>query len=313
MKLSVAAYLKGIPPRNKNPEKPALLRDFIKGVNTVGDHGTLVGNDTIVDADVALIQGFVHENSKSSPHLQFRKRVFDYQIAHSKQSIIADSNLFLYTDPGNTKTYLRYSFDGVFPNTGEYCNDSPNPARWLKIQKDLGINLKPWRMTRGQYILICCQRDGGWSMSGTSLVPWLVKTITQIRQYSKLPIKVRFHPGDKKSKDHYAKMIRMRMPDVSYSNYNADMREDFRKAAAVVTHNSSPGVAAAIEGVPVIVLDPLRSQAAPVAHHSLEALADLQEFDREEWIQKIAQMHWTLEELASGEAWTHMRKWVKEK
>ena len=30
----------------------------------------------------------------------------------------------------NTKTFLRYSYDGIFPNTGEYCNDTPNPERW---------------------------------------------------------------------------------------------------------------------------------------------------------------------------------------
>lgn len=307
--MKVAAYLKGIPARNTNPEKPALLRNFIEGVNAIGDEGLLVQDSRVVEADVALIQGFVHEKSKSAPHLQLRKNVFDHQINNGKRCIIADSNLFLYADPGNTKTYLRYSFDGVFPNTGEYCNQDPDPQRWVKIQRDLGINLKPWRTTRGRYILICCQRDGGWSMGGQSVVPWLVQTITQIRRFSYLPIKVRFHPGDKKSKEHYQKMIKMRIPDVTYSR-EPNLLNEFRKAHAVVTYNSSPGVAAAIEGVPVIVLDPERSQAAPVAHHSLKDLSNLREFDRSRWIEQIAQMHWTLEELRTGEAWSHMRKRV---
>ena len=141
------------------------------------------------------------------------------------------------------------------------------------------------------------------------MVPWLVQTITQIRRFSYLPIKVRFHPGDKKSKEHYQKMIKMRIPDVTYSR-EPNLLNEFRKAHAVVTYNSSPGVAAAIEGVPVIVLDPERSQAAPVAHHSLKDLSNLREFDRSRWIEQIAQMHWTLEELRTGEAWSHMRKWV---
>jgi len=308
--IKVAAYLKGIPPRNTNPEKPALLRNFIEGVNKTGDSGMLIDDNNIQESDVALIQGFVHENSKQSPHLILRKQIIDTQAALGRRSIIADSNLFLYADPGNTKTYLRYSFDGVFPNTGEYCNDDPDPDRWLKIQKDLRINLKPWRMKHGRYILICCQRDGGWSMGGQSLIPWLVQTITQLRRFSHLPIRVRFHPGDKGNKEHIKKMLSMRMPNISYSSSKVSLLDDFRKAHAVVTYNSSPGVAAAIEGVPVIVLDPERSQAAGVSHHSLKDISNLREFDREKWIQKIAQMHWTLEELKSGEAWSHMRKWV---
>lgn len=309
--MKVAAYLKCIPPGNKNMEKPQLLKNFIHGVNQSGDNGILVeDNNVLLDADVAIIQGFVHDNSKNTSHLRLRKQVFDTQVNNGKRCIIADSNLFLYADPGNTKTYLRYSFDGVFPNTGEYCNQNPNPARWEKMKADLGIDLKPWR-SNGKYILVCCQRDGGWSMGGLQVVPWLVQTITQIRRYSSLPIKVRFHPGDKRSKDHLRRMIRMRMPDVSYSNSKTTINEDFHKAAAVVTYNSSPGVAAAIEGIPVIVLDPIRSQAASVSHHNIADLQNLREFDRTEWIQRIAQMHWTLEELRTGETWQHMKKWVK--
>jgi len=58
------------------------------------------------------------------------------------------------------------------------------------------------------------------------------------------------------------------------------------------------------------VLDPQRSQAADVAHHSLDQIEKLQDFDRELWIQRMAQMHWTLDELKDGTAWQHLRKWA---
>jgi hypothetical protein len=306
--ISVAAYLSGIPPNNRNLEKPLLIKNFIEGVNKSGDKGTVVETRTLVPADVALIQGFVHANSKNAPHLMLRKQVFETQLAENKRCIIADSNLFLYADPGNTKKYLRYSYDGVFPNTGEYCNSTPDPARWEKIQKDLDISLKPWSF-KGKYFLICCQREGGWSMGGTGVIPWLINTITELRRHTTTPIKVRFHPGDKKKKDHIARLRRLRIPDTEIS-VEPDIRNDFMKAKAVVTYNSSPGVAAAIEGKPVVVLDPQRSQAAPVAHHALRDLKNLKEFDREFWIQQIAQMHWNLTELKSGEAWTHMKQWA---
>lgn len=308
MSLTVASYLAGIPPGNKNPEKPAIIVNFIEGVWRCGDEGTIVTDYNPVDADVAVVQGFVHNNSKNTPHLKLRKAVFDKQQTDNKRSIIVDSNLFLYADKGNTNKFLRYSYDGVFPNTGEYCNDTPDPARWDLISKRLDIQLKPWKKT-GKNILICCQRDGGWSMNGKMLIPWLVKTIDQIKKVSNRNIVVRFHPGDKNILAHKRMLARYKKANVTVSQAD-NLLQDFVDAYCVVNFNSSPAVAAAIEGIPTIVLDPNRSQAADVSCHSLTDIENLQEFDREFWVQRMAQMHWTLDELKDGTAWKHLRKWA---
>ena len=310
MTIKVASYLMGIPPGNTNPEKPAIIVNFIEGVWRCGDEGTIVTDYNPVDADVAVVQGFVHPGSKNSQHLNLRKNVFERQQKMQKRSIIVDSNLFLYADPKNSKQYLRYSYDGIFPTTGEYCNDNPDPARWEKIRKDLHLYLKPWNLKRGKHILICCQRDGGWSMDGQAIMPWLLKTIKAIRNHSDRPIRIRFHPGDKKILDHRRAIARYRLPGVTISHYE-NILQDFISCHAVINYNSSPAIAAAIEGVPIFVLDPSRSQAAPVAHHSLDNLEKIQEFDRDKWIQSMAQMHWTLTELKDGTAWRHLRKWAK--
>ena len=63
MQYSAVAYYGGIPPSNNNPEKPLILDNFLEGVRSSGDmaiaHRTM---DVITHADVALIQGFVHEH-----------------------------------------------------------------------------------------------------------------------------------------------------------------------------------------------------------------------------------------------------------
>ena len=41
--------------------------------------------------------------------------------------MIVDSSLFLYADITQSFNYLRYGYDGIFPNTAEYCWDNPNP------------------------------------------------------------------------------------------------------------------------------------------------------------------------------------------
>ena len=308
MTISVAAYLMGIPPGNTNPEKPQIIVNFIEGVWASGDTGTIVCDYNPIDTDVAVIQGFVHEDGKKAPHLQLRQNVFNNQTKRGKRTVIVDSNLFLYADPGNSNKFLRYSYDGIFPSTGEYCNSSPDPARWELIKSKLNIELKP-KKKNGNYILLCCQRDGGWSMAGVGVVPWIVRCIASIRKYSERPIMIRFHPGDKQVLQHKQTLVRTRLPNILFS-HSPNILDDFKTAHAVVSHNSSPGVVAAIEGIPVFLTDPTNSQANEVAHHDMSSLETPEEFDRERWIQKMAQMHWTLDELKDGTVWNHLRRWA---
>jgi len=304
---TVVSYLKGIPASNNNPEKPRSLTNFIAGVNSIGDRGILSNDNTLINADVAVIQGYVHEDGKSAPHLTFRKQILDSQKIKMKRTIIIDSNLFLYADPGNTKGYLRYSYDGIFPNTGEYCNDIPNPARWEKIKQDLRIDLKPWR-TNGNHILLCLQRNGGWSMKGLDVVKFFQNTVNEVRRYSNRPIVVRTHPGDRKAAI-YSQYLKGK--NVTLSNKKT-LVDDLRDAWCTVVYNSSPSVASVIEGIPTFVLDTEYSQAAPVANLNLNNIENPNMPERLEWVQKLAQCHWNDADLVSGAAWQHMRNYLRQ-
>ena len=249
-KLTAVAYYGGIPPYNNNPEKPLILNNFISGVGAAGDSAIAHRGMNAIPCDVAFIQGFVHDDGKSLPHLKLRKDAIDLQKKNKKRSLICDSNLFLYADLENTKTYLRYSFDGVFPTTGFYFDRDIDPIRWRKISANLGISLKPYRST-GNHILLCLQRNGGWSMRGLPVMDWVNQTIHEIRKYSSRHIIVRAHPGDKK----VASYLKINHPNTSVSQ-NKRLLDDFKNAWATVVYNSSPSVASAIEGIPVFLTDP---------------------------------------------------------
>jgi len=303
--MNVVSYLKGIP-NQKNMEKIQVLKHFIEGVNATGDHGEVTEQHTWKLSDVAVIQGFVHETSPRSPHLMLRKKVFDNQTLHGKNTIIIDSNLFLYANPGNTKHYLRYSANGVFPTTGNYFDKHVDITRWNKISKNLNIKLKDTRL-KGDHILICCQRNGGWSMGGLDVVDWLSKTVKRIRKLSDRPIVIRKHPGDRRA-SQYLNKFQTKDKNVKFSNHQ-HILQDFANCWAVITYNSSPGVAAAIEGIPVFVTDsnPQISQAFDVANTSLLDIENPILPDRQRWIERISMSHWNFTELQSGEAWAHMR------
>jgi hypothetical protein len=305
--LTAVAYYAGIPPNNRNPEKPQILDNFCQGVRESGDTAIQHQGMNAVSCDVALIQGFVHEHGKSAPHLQLRQDAVNLQKKTNRRSLIVDSNLFLYADPNNTKTYLRYSFDGVFPTTGFYFDRDIDSSRWRKISQDLNINLKPWR-TQGNHILICLQRHGGWSMGGVSVQTWLDQTIAQIRQHCrKRPIIVRTHPGDKKIKS----ILKINHKNVHVS-VNERLIDDLRHAWATVVYNSSPSVASLIEGVPAFITDPVpqHSQTYGVANTDLGLLENPEMTDRQSWIERVAMCHWNFTELRSGEAWQFFKKYI---
>ena len=304
--LTAVAYYAGIPPNNNNMEKPQILDYFCQGVVASGDTAVAHRDLTTLDCDVALIQGFIHEHGKSAPHLQLRQNAVALQKKNQRRSLIVDSSLFLYSNKTNPLHYLRYSFDGVFPTTGFYFDRDIDPTRWTQISKDLGISLKPWR-TQGNHILICLQRNGGWSMRGLDVIQWMNSIILEIRKYSNRPIVVRAHPGDKKISGH----LKVNHKSVSLSN-SIDLREDLKNAWATVVYNSSPSVASIIEGIPSFLTDPQpqHSQSVAVANTDISRIEDPVMLDRQAWVERLSMCHWKFDELKSGEAWKFFRKYV---
>jgi len=303
--MRVVSYIAGVPPSTKNSGKREILTRFADGVTTQGDQGVKHTALTIIPSDVAVIQGWTHEQGKSAPHLTFRQQIIDTQRQHGCRLLVIDSNLFNYKQKNHPANYLRYSFDGVFPTTGNYFDQIVDPLRWQQIQQDLDVPLQSWR-THGNHILICTQRQGGWSMKGLNVMQWLNQTVEEIRKYSNRPILVRAHPGDKQAKNYLSQDPRWTI------STNPGLKDDLHNAWAVITYNSSPGVAGAIEGIPVFVTDPVpeNSQAYAVANTDLSQLETPKTFERQAWVERLAMSHWNFAELSNGTAWRHIRQFV---
>ena len=307
----VIGYTKVIPPGkalkpNKPNHKLDIIKNFVEGVRMCGDNGLVYDGYEMLDCEVAMMQGFLHDNSAHVPHINLRRNIT--MNTRNKAFITADSNLFLYKAKQNEPYhYLRYSINGVFNDTGNYCNDTPTDHQWNKIKRDLGVELKPWTINEREFVLLCLQRNGGWSMKGKDVVVWANTKIAEIRRHTTRPIIVRPHPGDKKAPE-YCKQIGGENVRISFEPM---IEHDLAKSMVTIGYNSSPLVASVIEGVPIIVEDPNSSQVGEVAHTDLSQLAKLQPIDREMWIRKIAQCHWSFADLRSGECWQHMKRYIK--
>jgi hypothetical protein len=309
--LIIKSYLSSLPVKINGQEKIDALTFFAEGAARCGDNATTTRSQIYEPCDVGAIIGNAFDANPGKvnlPHYKVRKMVMDTQTQLGKYWLSIDSNVFIYKDKFNPHKYLRYSFNGVFPATGIYCNDNPGDENWNNIRRDYNMDLGPWRQ-KGKHILICLQRPMGWSMRGVNLMEWLDNTFVQIRKYSDRPIRLRWHPGDWKN-----------FPtNVDLSKFNAVMSpqerhitEDLKSCWAVVCHNSTPSSVAIIEGIPAFITDdPGYCQAGDVVNTDLSRIEDPIMPDREQWIRKLAQCHWSFEDVRSGRCWAHMRNYVR--
>ena len=308
--MKVVSYFNVVPSKNKSQEKHDILTEFIEGVNAAGDTGILHQGDNLIKADVGFIQGWQHESGKNATHLRLRQSVIDRTA--NTHVCTADANLFLYANGRNAPHhYLRYSFNGVFRNTGNYFDDNVDPARWQQISTDCDIQIEDTKKD-GVHILICAQRDKGWAMGTLDLNSWIFTTCQEIRKYSNRPIVIRLHPGDRQTQSQSPQMklrIQAQLHNVTLSTQK-DLDDDLKNCHAVVNHNSSSIVGPVVKGYSAFITDPIKSQCAEVAHTDFSLIDTPIEFDRLAWLERISMFHWKFSELVDGSAWKHIRQYV---
>ena len=309
--LIVKSYLSSLPIKINSQEKIDALNYFAEGAARCGDLATATHSRTYEACDVGAIIGNAFDSNPGKtrlPHYAVRKMVMDTQSQLGRYWLSIDSNVFIYKNRDNPHKYLRYSFNGVFPATGIYCNDNPGEINWNNIRRDYDMDLKPWR-TQGNHILITLQRPMGWSMRGADLMSWLKRTLSRIRENSDRPIVIRWHPGDWKNYPKYKPTLDKF--GVTVSPQERHILQDLHNCWALVCHNSTPSAVAPIEGIPAFITDdPSYSQGGDIANTDWHLLENPNLPDREQWIRKLAQCHWSFEDVRSGRCWAHMRRYV---
>lgn len=309
--LVVRSYLSSLPVRINGQEKIDALNFFAEGAARCGDDAAVTKSSTYEPCDVGAIIGNAFDanpNKTRLPHYAVRKMVMDTQSQLNRYWLSIDSNVFIYRDRTNPHKYLRYSFNGVFPKTGIYCNEQPGEENWNNIRRHYNMDLAPWRQS-GKHILVCLQRPKGWSMRGLNLMTWLDDTFNRIRQHSDRPIRLRWHPGDWKN---FPGDIDLKRFNATISPQERHIAEDLVSCWALVCHNSTPSSVAVIEGIPAFITDePDYCQAGDVVNTDFSRLENPDMPDRELWIRRLAQCHWSFDDVKSGRCWAHMRNWIK--
>lgn len=298
--MKVGIFYNSISNPAKFSNKVMLMDNFKQGVIASGDQVIEYHSNQLPDQPLAagFVLGYTLEDN-------FRKKIIDQLRARKIPSIFVDSNILHYARPEHE--WHRYSIGTVYPDSGTYFFNDLDRDRWAQFSSWHGATLRPWRTT-GDHVLILCQRPKGFNMF-LDQDTWLEKTVDKIRKHTQRPIMIRMHPGDGTRFKQIEKIQKRYGTTVSISEH-ANIRDALVNCWCTVGINSTPNVVAAIEGIPGYVEDTRRSWAADVAFTDLAQIENPPLPDRTEWAHKIANIHWSNQQVTSGQLWGAIKNYI---
>ena len=298
--MKVGIFYNSISNPAKFSNKVMLMDNFKQGVLANGDQVIEYHSNQLPDQPLAagFVLGYTLEDN-------FRKKIIDQLRTRKIPSIFVDSNILHYARPEHE--WHRYSIGTVYPDSGTYFFNDLDRSRWAQFSDWHGVSLQPWRTT-GDHVLILCQRPKGFNMF-LDQDTWLEKTVDKIRKHTQRPIMIRMHPGDGTRFKQIEKIQKRYGTTVSISEH-ANIREALVNCWCTVGINSTPNVVSAIEGIPGYVEDTRRSWAADVAFTDLAQIENPPLPDRTEWVHKIANIHWSNQQVTSGQLWSSIKNYI---
>lgn len=193
---------------------------------------------------------------------------------------------------GDRMRNASVGFDGL-NGRADFVSDHADPARarWI-------INrLSPGRKPRGSYILLIGQVESDSAVRGLNYKQWVINTANSLREvYPDLPIVFRPHPNKR------AQWRPQKIPICGMG-----LSDAMQGAYGIVTLNSNVGVLAMIDGHPIIAHDKgsMVHMIAETGHTFHQCPGRPR---KERWAVRMASAQWNTTELASGEAWDHLKK-----
>jgi hypothetical protein len=298
--MKVGIFYNSIGNPTKFPNKIMLMDNFKQGVQLLGDETIDFRDQTMPDQklDLGFVLGYTLEEN-------FRQKIIRYHQKRNIPTVFVDSNILHYGRQEHE--WHRYSLNSVYPDTGTYFFKELDTEKWETFSKWHNVSMKPWRDS-GDHILILAQRPKGFNMF-TNQEEWLIITINQIRKFSNKHIMIRMHPGDGTKFKQIERLKKVFKDSISFSEHQ-NIVDALKNCWCCVGYASTPNVVSAIEGIPVYVEEPEKSWAKDIAFTDLSLIKNPPLPDRSDWIHKIANIHWSNDEVRSGKLWLAIKTYI---
>ena len=213
-----------------------------------------------------------------------------------------------YRDSGRKAIYadLGYWRREGFTGHHKLAINSRHPTDYFQKRKhppdrfrSLNVAIKPWQRG-GDAIIVAGMSAKGANAEGMRAEEWERSAVAELKKYTKRPIFYRPKPNW-----HFSTTIEGAQTQRGHPQGD-DVPHVLRNAYAVVTHHSNVAVDALLEGVPVFSLEGIASILGRRKLSEIES--PIRPDGREQWAYDAAYTQWSVPEMASGQAWRHLKE-----
>lgn len=272
---------------------------------------------------------FVQSNIRHPYHVknEYKEPFYLYIEKTKKPKIVIESAVFRQNPKNAVKeNYFRFGWDSYLFNESDFGLRPVPGDRWKRIQKEQEIVIRPWRHTRGKYVLIFLQHAIDTSLFRMmedfgSFYNWLKYTIELVRTHTDLPIIIRPHPKHGMYMEFFDAYKALEV-DKLYDNVSFSVNQgqellsggkylerDLEHAHCAIGWTSNALTEAACYGVPVYCMS-AGAMAWPISLTNFNEIDKVHTSlpDRTQWLYNLSYCQWTREEIRDGIAWNHIRE-----
>ena len=234
---------------------------------------------------------------------------YNFIANQNKPIIVVEQATFRqnYKSKPEEDCYYKFGLNHYNKNLGYFANKNSPPDRWLKIQKENKIEIKPWK-NQGEYILILLQNPNGTSLNSIikeygNYTKWIQTLIKNIRDITDEDILIRKHPSFKIEKFNDLTFLKEKYNNIYFScPLEKSFYDDFDGARVAVGYNSGSLIETVCFGIPTITLSE-EGFSFPVSYHELNILKEKKincSIDRNQWLYDCAYSQWKISEIDDG-------------
>lgn len=278
-----------------NPRFEFMLEEFSKAIGA-----NIIKGEDYKECDVSVIFG--SWKNRNNPWHVVKNKV----VKNSKNFIVFETPIIGRGKVENIMQddWYRVGLNGFLANTGKFNNDNCPQDRWDKIQKELGVSLKPWKR-RGDYIVLALQVPGDASLQGTDISDWARRRLLSIRCQTEMPIILRT-PQLKRSYD-LKSIIRGVRGVTTQEGTKENLIPTLDNAYCTVTYTSGMGVDSVINGTPTIAYNS-GNFAYGISTRFIDGINSIAYPDRDQWINNLSYCQWNISEIKEGLPWNHLKE-----
>lgn len=272
------------------PREIKIARDWRAGVEAHGHQCEMIAprdyQGPFDDTDFACVWGVA---GKSRQIMNDHRRI-------GCRTIFMDKG---YVGPANRTKYLKVSMGGFQPSS--YFMAEPLPIdRWERIASEARITVNPMR-NGGEAIIYAGPSQKNATFHGLGDANLLAaQTLRSIRRWTKRTVIYRPKPSWKGAAE---------LLDAETST--GPLVDDLNRARIYLVQNSGSAVHALAHGVPVITLgDGITRPMGGIRIKDIKRRTLPDEDARRSFFAAVGYCMWTVDEMASGECWQHLERYV---